>query len=47
LLSSSRPMKTTKYRPEKLDELREKTWRVYGVISETCELLGAFSYRIY
>ena len=37
----------TKYRPAKLDELREKKWRVYGVVSETCELLGAFSYRIY
>jgi hypothetical protein len=45
-LSPSRPMKT-KYRPAKLDELREKKWRVYGVVSETCELLGAFSYRIY
>jgi energy-coupling factor transporter ATP-binding protein EcfA2 len=45
-LSSSRPVKI-KYRPAKLDELREKRWRVYGVISEACELLGAFRYRIY
>jgi hypothetical protein len=45
-LSSSRQMKI-KYRPVKLDELRENTWRVYGVVSETCELLGPFSYRIY
>jgi hypothetical protein len=37
----------TKYRPAKLDELREKKWTVYGVVSETCELLGEFSYRIY
>ncbi|KAH6694283.1 hypothetical protein BKA61DRAFT_662945 [Leptodontidium sp. MPI-SDFR-AT-0119] len=45
-LSSSNPVKT-KYRPANLNELREKRWRVYGVVSETCELLGPFSYRVY
>jgi hypothetical protein len=46
-LSASSPPMKTKYRPAKLDELREKNWRVYGVVSEMYELLGAFNYRIY
>ncbi|KAH0545110.1 hypothetical protein FGG08_000722 [Glutinoglossum americanum] len=44
---SSSPSMRTKYRPVKLDQLRQAKWRVYGVVSKTCELLGPLKYRVY
>ncbi|KAI9786501.1 MAG: hypothetical protein M1839_006961 [Geoglossum umbratile] len=43
----SSPSLRTKYRPAKPDQLRQAELRVHGVVSKTCQLIGAFRYRVY